>query len=149
MPCATILETMVKENNVNKVRKVFGNNWKWLDNYTHHPNCTIWILWKEGSSDINNKESSDQYIHYKVNNVSNSYALIVIYAHNQLINRRKIWMDINQLANSIQGPWMLVGDFNNVLNVKDKIGGNSVQKVEYKDLKNMMDETGLYDHDTI
>lgn len=89
MPYATILETRVKENNVNKVRKVFGSNWKWLDNYTHHPNCTIWIMWKEGNSDISNKESSDQYIHYKVNNVSNSYALIVIYAHNQLINRRK------------------------------------------------------------
>lgn len=106
-------------------------------------------MWKEGSSDINNKESSGQYIHYKVNNVSNSYALVVIYAHNQLINMRKIWMDINQLANSIQGPWMLVGDFNNVLNVKDRTGGNPVQKAEYKDLKNMMDETSLYDHDTI
>lgn len=36
------------------------------------------------------------------------------------------------------GPWFLMGDFNNVMSVQDKIGGNPMQEMEYRDLREMM-----------
>lgn len=42
--CVAMLETRVKENNANKVRRVFGVNWNWIDNYEHHLNGIIWVM---------------------------------------------------------------------------------------------------------
>lgn len=43
---------------------------------------------------------------------------------------------------------MVIGDFKNVLKMKDRIGGNLVQEVVVKDLKEMIEVIGLYEHDT-
>lgn len=68
----------------------------------------------------------------------------MVYAKNQLVNRRDLWMNIKGLANTIQDPWMVIGDYNNVLTVADRMGGCLVQKVKYIDLKDMMNEVGLF-----
>lgn len=96
------------------------------------------------------KESLEQFIHCEVNtrNDKKSYYYIVIYAQNKLFSWRKLWIYINQLDNYIQGPWMIIGDFNNVLNVKDRIDGNLVQEIKFKDLECMIKTIRLYEHDT-
>ncbi|XP_050877388.1 uncharacterized protein LOC127081149 [Lathyrus oleraceus] len=43
---------------------------------------------------------------------------------------------------------MVIGDFNNVLNVADIIGGNDIHIVEYSGLAYMMEETELHEHET-
>lgn len=92
-----MLETRMKMNNANKVRRIFGNNWNLLDNYDHHPNGRMWIMWKKCTIEIRMWESSDQFIHYEVLNSEGQrqYWLTLVYAHNQLINIRDIWMNIN------------------------------------------------------
>jgi hypothetical protein len=72
----------------------------------------------------------------------------VIYAQNQLVNRKRLWLDIKNCARSVQGPWMVIGDFNNVLTVADRAGGTPIQPAEFYDLDCMMTEIGLYEHDT-
>lgn len=58
----------------------------------------------------------------------------MIYARNRIVNRRKLWKDIKQMEKSVQGPWMIMGDFNNVLYVNERIGGKPVQEAEFQDL---------------
>lgn len=53
--------------------------------------------------------------------------------------------DIEKLYSQQQGPWMLIGDFNNVIKVEDRIGGNMVTEKEYIDLVSMLSNTGLYE----
>lgn len=52
--------------------------------------------------------------------------MTVIYALNKLDQRRGLWEDIVKLQQ--QGPWYLVGDFNNTLNAHDRIGGTWLLK---------------------
>ncbi|MCH95907.1 hypothetical protein A2U01_0016889, partial [Trifolium medium] len=61
--------------------------------------------------------------------------LTTIYAQNQLNQRRKLWKDIETLHSQQQGPWFLMGDFNNVLKSQDRIGGRTVTESEYRDLR--------------
>ncbi|KHN06941.1 Transposon TX1 putative 149 kDa protein, partial [Glycine soja] len=42
----------------------------------------------------------------------------------------------------------LIGDFNNVLKTNDRVGGKMVCEKEYKDLRTMMDNTGLAEMDS-
>lgn len=87
-----MLEIRVKLNNVNKVRKVFGSNWTWLDNYDHHPKIRIWIPWKNKDIYAMMNGSSYQLIHCEMlNNTWHiQYWLTVVYAHDQLSNMREL-----------------------------------------------------------
>lgn len=44
---------------------------------------------------------------------------------------------------------MVIGDFNNVLTIEDKVGGSYVHVVEFYDFEFMMDAVGLYEHDNV
>lgn len=41
-----LLETRVNSNNSSAIRKRFGDEWCWLNNYEKHQNGRIWLLWK-------------------------------------------------------------------------------------------------------
>lgn len=72
-----------------------------------------------------------------------------MYGHNTLDRRRQLWNDLRVIDGSIQGPWFIIGDFNNVLCVGDRIGGHDVAAYEYADLQDMMDNIGLFEHNMI
>lgn len=44
--------------------------------------------------------------------------------------------------------WMVIGDFNNVINVVNRIGGGDIQTAELSDLEEMVEEIGMHEHDT-
>lgn len=146
---AGVLETRVKHSNANKIRKVFGNNWKWMDNYEARVNGRIWFGWNPTVMDVDRVDSSAQYIHYRVLDTQGTFQhwLTIIYAHNQLPLRKILW---NKIHNYDQKePWIILGDFNNVMRMGDKIGGHPVQSYEYNDLEYMMSNIDLFEHDNL
>ncbi|KAK2424092.1 hypothetical protein QL285_034490 [Trifolium repens] len=73
----------------------------------------------------------------------------VIYALNQLDHRRKLWRELEDIHTIQQGPWCLMGDFNNVLKATDIIGGKLVHESKYIDLSSFMDRVGLSEMDSL
>lgn len=71
--------------------------------------------------------------------------LTAIYASNQTEERKKLWDDISGMAGSCANEWCLIGDFNNVLSVEDRIGCAPVQIQEFQDLRTMMENVGLFE----
>lgn len=45
VPIVALLETRVKKHNADRIRSKFGNKWEFADNYTHHDNGRIWLMW--------------------------------------------------------------------------------------------------------
>ncbi|KAK2361228.1 hypothetical protein QL285_086402 [Trifolium repens] len=77
------------------------------------------------------------------------YWLIAIYAFNHLEQRKILWKELEDIHNSQQGPWCLIGDFNNVLKATDRMGGKIVHESEYVDLASFMETAGLSGMDCI
>src|SRR4051812_1504642 len=75
--------------------------------------------------------------------------MTVIYAMNTLDKRRILWSNIASLDTHNNDPWCIVGDFNNVLRGRDRIGGRMVTEAEYYDLQNMMDKCNLAEMDNV
>ncbi|XP_058776813.1 uncharacterized protein LOC131651162 [Vicia villosa] len=150
VPCMALLETKVKENNAARIRQTFGNDWDWIDNYDYHPNGRIWVMWKHKELKVKIQTKGDQFIHCELSdNYGHKLCLITfIYAHNQLMERKKLWKEIKDLANNVHDQWIVMGDFNNVLNSTNQIGGNPVHGAEFEYLEAMMMEAQLYEHDT-
>ncbi|XP_058776934.1 uncharacterized protein LOC131651279 [Vicia villosa] len=109
--CLALLETRVKANKSDSVRKRLGFNWDFIDNYECHINGRIWIAWDPNIWSIIPSEKTDQLIHSTVYNRA--------------------------------------GDFNNILKVGDRIGGNEVHLAEYIDMEEMMVTSSLAEHESI
>lgn len=89
------------------------------------------MMWKTYSWNVI-MDSSDQLIHCEIYQIDGQFShhLYVVYAHNQLVNRRKLCLDIKKCASNVKGPWMMIGDFNNVFIVADRIGSNDIHTAE-------------------
>lgn len=148
---AILVETRVKKVKSKHVRRRLGLQWSYLDNYDHHPNGRIWILWDPTQVVLKLIKGTDQYIHCGLYNLDGVFVtwLTAIYAKNHLDERRVLWHDIELLSMQIHGSWILMGDFNNVLTAQDRIGGVVVHQSEYCDLVGMMDRVGLHEVDSI
>lgn len=107
-------------------------------------------MWKPNQWDLKLISSTDQTIHSEVFTYDGKFShyLIVVYAHNLVSKRKNIWENIKDKQDTFKGPWMIIGDFNNVLKVNDIIGRMEVHLNEYVDLGGMMEEVGLTEHST-
>lgn len=145
-----LLETRVKCDKAKKVRDYLNLRGKYLDNYQAHYNGRIWIFWDDSYKDIRLVKCTSQMIHCGVYDVNGNFQnwMTAIYAMNQLDQRRKLWEDLEHIHNSQQGPWFLMGDFNNLTKSMDRVGGNLVTEREYVDLRNLMDHAGLFEKDS-
>ena len=65
-----------------------------------------------------------QFIHFKIcmNKVFVSWVTAVYASPNPML-RRQMWSHMENLAPSIQGPWLLGGDFNSILYAYEKQRG--------------------------
>ena len=145
-----MLETRVKNNKAGNVRDKLKLKGKYLDNYVKHNNGRIWVYWDDNIVDIQEVKCTAQLIHCKVYDATGYFMqwLTAIYGFNYLEQRRDLWHDLEAINKTQQGPWCLIGDFNNVLKTNDRVGGKMVCEKEYKDLRTMMDNTGLAEMDS-
>ncbi|KAH9673337.1 reverse transcriptase domain-containing protein [Citrus sinensis] len=65
-----------------------------------------------------------QFIHFKIcrNNTFISWVTAVYASPNPML-RRQLWKHMDSIAMSIQGPWLIGGDFNSILYASEKQGG--------------------------
>ncbi|XP_058776969.1 uncharacterized protein LOC131651321 [Vicia villosa] len=140
-----LLETRVKINKVAAIRGKSHLKDKFIDNYQKHLNGIMWIGWDHAKVDIRLNSITSQSIHCEVydNNGTFHFWLTAIYARNQLEQRKNLWHHIEDLSKIVQGAWCVVGDFNNVNKVQDRIGGRMVKESKYEDLHKMLNSTGL------
>lgn len=66
-----------------------------------------------------------QVITFKVRDNSRVFKFLcsAVYASPHEILRRGLWEFLTSLASCIEGPWVLAGDFNSILEDSERIGG--------------------------
>ena len=75
--------------------------------------------------EINHLASTKQEIHatVKVNNSNFSWLLFAIYASPRFCERSILWSNLANVATNHELPWVMIGDFNEVLMSSEKFGG--------------------------
>ncbi|XP_026378724.1 uncharacterized protein LOC113273178 [Papaver somniferum] len=110
-----------------------GMHFQLIDNYYEENKGNIWILWS--ASIISNTR---QEITVEVGD-----ALITrVHAATLSVNRRELWKDLVDI-NNLNKPWLVIGDFNTVMNVLEKKGGLAPLKISMMELKNCLNICGL------
>lgn len=62
-----------------------------------------------------------------------SFIVTLVYAKYNNEDSLILWEDICQLSSHMEGPWLVGGDFNIVLNIEEKIGGLPIQDADHQD----------------
>nr|XP_011470317.1 PREDICTED: uncharacterized protein LOC105353179 [Fragaria vesca subsp. vesca] len=86
----------------------------------------IWLLWNKNKVTVEFVDSTFQSISVKVSWLGSSpWLLSGIYASPCNTARGTLWSYLDSLAARIGLPWLLLGDFNELLSFADKIGGSN------------------------
>ncbi|XP_074303649.1 uncharacterized protein LOC141638125 [Silene latifolia] len=141
-----LIETRVKSSNMNNVQDGLGSKWKFLMNNDVIEGGRIWILWDPSLFTVNVISKEWQLMHLQVTYLQNgfSWTCSMIYGSNKDSDRSSLWSSLKSLAASVHGPWLVMGDFNNVLYSNERIGAK-VTDAETKEFQGCVDHCGLYD----
>ena len=89
----------------------------------------IWLLWNEGPSfNVEIITSSEHSIHalIKVHSPSLSFLFTAVYAPPQFNKRKPFWDYLQNLAVNISLPWLLLGDFNDMISEDESLEGSRI-----------------------
>ncbi|XP_059294669.1 uncharacterized protein LOC132047674 [Lycium ferocissimum] len=76
---------------------------------------------------------------------SSSWLFSAIYASNALSNRMDLWDNLVNIAKNYNGKWFIGGDFNEVLQARDKSGGNGINNKRVNLFWNCLNQCNLVD----
>ncbi|XP_021773637.1 uncharacterized protein LOC110737613 [Chenopodium quinoa] len=114
-----LLETKVKDGKFAGVFPKFGGDWSVITNYSKHRGGRIWVIYGcLGCFML----MLGQLFHLVARHIASgwSFDYTVVYGLNEASQRMELWDNLRSIRRNIHGPWMIGGDFNNVLNLGDK-----------------------------
>ena len=142
-----VLETKLTQQSLEGMLRKKFKFWKSENNFELNPHGRILILWKEDKATLEIMEKSDQVIHCLVTRKSSSikFHLSFVYAFNTIVGRRPLWDNLRRFGSDCVGPWMILGDFNNVLSNDEKVNGLPVSSYATRDFRNCCYDTDMSD----
>lgn len=107
----------------------------------------VWITWDPAYLHVTKISESDQFIHSKVTCLvtNSSFFYTAVYARNAFDRRQVLWGDLIQLKIHSQGPWCLMGDYNNVLYTDERVGCEPVHPKEIEYFMNCLNKIEVFD----
>ncbi|XP_074315498.1 uncharacterized protein LOC141651698 [Silene latifolia] len=115
-------------------------------NLEHGSGGRIWILWDANNYDVVVLRSEARVIHAKVAFLPTGgvWWMSVIYGFNRIAERIPLWQSLKEMHYVVNGPWIAMGDFNNVLAMSERIG-SEVTVAELKGFQECVADCGLLD----
>ena len=80
-------------------------------------------------------KSHAQFIHTEIEWNSNKWLWTVIYEDNYSTNRTGLWNGLCELASDINAPQLVQANFNAILHINDKMGGQDVTPNSFVDFQ--------------
>lgn len=105
----------------------------------------IWLLWQPDVFQVTPVHIQTQWIHVKVRKIltKEEFQLTIVYGYNQLSARQTLWDGLKGVSSSMLDPWLVIGDFNNILSTDDRRGGQPVSAHEFQAFQECIDQCML------
>ncbi|KAK1305982.1 hypothetical protein QJS10_CPA10g01592 [Acorus calamus] len=108
------------------VANKISGDFKFTANYSSNPMGRICILWDSLAVHVEPQVQTDQLIHSCITVLHSGlqFYMTSVYASNAEIDRCHLWDDLTSIARlSMDKPWLIGGDLNEVRYTNEKIGG--------------------------
>ncbi|KAG7551702.1 Ribonuclease H domain [Arabidopsis thaliana x Arabidopsis arenosa] len=84
----------------------------------------IWLLWRSTVGSVDIVKATSQFIHAKVISGEDLLHLVVVYAAPSVSRRSGLWEELKDTVSTLDGPLIIGGDFNTILRLDERTGGN-------------------------
>ncbi|XP_025617033.1 uncharacterized protein [Arachis hypogaea] len=141
-----LFETHLSGDRGKEVRNKLGFDGCFVEEANGHSGG-IWALWVSSIWKVDIFGHNRQFIHLLVSSkTSTTWLLTAIYGSPQKVNRKLLWNNLRNLAENINAPWCLIGDFNVTLHDHERRGGAiRNDSGAYSDFQNCVFDCGLID----
>ncbi|KAL0292818.1 UNVERIFIED_CONTAM: hypothetical protein Scaly_3152300 [Sesamum calycinum] len=118
-----LIETRVSQANVQRVRRNLLMNWSWFDDYSG-PEGRIWLVWNPVEVDVEILRVESQFISLSCfNKRLHKRCLISSFTLTVTLSARSLWGALCNLSAGISDdPWLVLGDFNAVMDDSEVFG---------------------------
>ncbi|XP_074315509.1 uncharacterized protein LOC141651707 [Silene latifolia] len=146
-----LLETKIKGSQWVKVRNNICEHWSTCTNSGCHPGGRVWLIWQPSMYQVDIQLVTDQCIHAHILDKSTlkEFGMTMVYGFNRSHERVSLWGSLLHCAATVTGPWIVCGDFNNVIEVNERIGGAAVSGSEMAPMREMMEQCQLTELKTV
>ncbi|KAK3221245.1 hypothetical protein Dsin_008270 [Dipteronia sinensis] len=83
----------------------------------------IWLLWNDNKVKLQVVASSGHTITIVVVKGSDYWVLTIVYVNPSVVIRRHLWKYLSAIRDCFKGPWVVMGDFNEITCSMEKRGG--------------------------
>ncbi|XP_074282963.1 uncharacterized protein LOC141607506 [Silene latifolia] len=98
-----------------------------------HYNGRIWVFWDPRTITINATIINARFVHCELtHNATNQIDTTIVYGYNTTRDREDLWLNLLGLAHKTEN-WAILGDFNIVRDISEKIGPNPPKLSEIHD----------------
>ncbi|KAH0698593.1 hypothetical protein KY284_012808 [Solanum tuberosum] len=107
----------------------------------------IALLWRNSEINVEPFVITEQEIHVtiKVSSSFPKFFFSVIYAKNTYGLRKILWENLKNITARIKGPWLVCGDFNEVTNASEKLGGRPINNTKCAKFISCLDDMDMID----
>lgn len=88
----------------------------------------IWILWNPYNITVEPLATSFYEAHFQVKVNFIIFILTALYASPIFEVKRHLWHNLSELADYINLPWLVIGDFNEISHPREKFGGRPTNR---------------------
>ena len=140
-----LLETKIKQAKVDYIASNVFRGWRWSHNFSAGDHGRIFIAWRPQRYRMTVLTFSAQHLHCRLEDflVSTTFLLTFVYGFNQEGAQESLWHSLLEIAEDLEEPWCIVGDFNSVLYTHDRIGGTSILATEIQEFADTVRDCGL------
>ena len=106
------------------------------------------MLWSESTSyqvEILTHSENSIHVLVHVSSPSLSFLLTAVYASPNFYKHQLFWNYLQNLATIVALPWVLLGDFNDMLSKDEKMGGLPLNRNRVTAFRNCLNTCGLLD----
>ncbi|KZV47116.1 hypothetical protein F511_21072 [Dorcoceras hygrometricum] len=118
-----------------------------IHNFSCNGNGRILLLWKNSTVKIELIGMDEQILHVSVCCLASGFNFVLssVYGLHTIVHRRPLWENLKSFGQNLDLPWLLIGDFNNVVSPDEKIGGLAVTNHELRDITDCISHLELVD----
>nr|XP_029143833.1 uncharacterized protein LOC114924217 [Arachis hypogaea] len=104
----------------------------------------IWVLCSNSNISVRVLDVVDQCISFEITMGNTSSYCSAVYANPHIHRRKELWGDLTRIANMIHGPWIVLGDFNDVL-WQSEVRGGQFRLARAEQFAEILEDCGLFD----
>ena len=119
----SILETKVKQQGLSALYQRLCPSWWFTHNLDWHKGGRIIVALKSDEISVDIRHCSSQIIHMEVNPLNGeNFSFSFVYGANDKKGREDLFNKLESIKNNNVGLWLLMGDFNCIANINERIG---------------------------